>query len=80
MIEIAYQFYQFYDNKKVWYVPVIQQLKIYIQSYGNIQSSGFSLTVKILGHMVFSYWVCWLRSNVPASFLKSSLVSNFDLI
>ena len=67
MIEITYQFYQFYDNKKI---PVIQQLKIYIQSYGNIQSSGFSLTVKIFGHMVFIYWVCWLRSNVPDSFFE----------
>ena len=47
-------------------------LLIWIQSYGNIQSSSFGLTVKIFGLMVFVYSVVQFPSNDPFSFCSTS--------
>ena len=46
-------------------------LLLYSQSHGNIQLSGFGVTQKIFGHMVFLYSVIRFGSNDsndPASF------------
>ena len=43
-------------------------LLLYSQSHGNIQLSGFGVTQKIFGHMVFLYSVIRFGSNDTASF------------